>query len=244
MKSHARVAVIGGGVTGCSVLYHLAKAGWSDAVLLERSELTSGSTWHAAGGTGALTGSANMSTLHKYSFELYPKIEAETGQSCGFHPVGRIALARTQARVEELRILRSKARRVGLEPVFLTNDEAMQMSPILDLSGVRAVLFDPAGGHVDPSGVTQAFAAGARLHGAEIVRQCPVIETNPRCDGSCERERHSNCGANRQRSRTVGPGGRSAGRRLPAADAGGTPLLRHREHSAAGGAGPRSALHR
>ena len=186
MKSHARVAVIGGGVTGCSVLYHLAKAGWSDAVLLERSELTSGSTWHAAGGTGALTGSANMSTLHKYSFELYPKIEAETGQSCGFHPVGRIALARTQARVEELRILRSKARRVGLEPVFLTNDEAMQMSPILDLSGVRAVLFDPAGGHVDPSGVTQAFAAGARLHGAEIVRQCPVIETNPRCDGSWE----------------------------------------------------------
>ena len=105
MKSHARVAVIGGGVTGCSVLYHLAKAGWSDVVLLERSELTSGSTWHAAGGTSALTGSANMSMLHKYSFELYPKLEEETGQSCGFHPVGRIALARTEARVEEIKIL-------------------------------------------------------------------------------------------------------------------------------------------
>jgi dimethylglycine dehydrogenase len=183
MKSHARVAVIGGGVTGCSVLYHLAKAGWSDVVLLERSELTSGSTWHAAGGTSALTGSANMSTLHKYSFELYPKIEEETGQSCGFHPVGRIALARTEARVEEMKILKSKARRVGLDPVFLSNEEAMERAPILDLSGVRAVLFDPAGGHVDPSGVTQAFAAGARLHGAEIHRQCPVIETNPRPDG-------------------------------------------------------------
>jgi dimethylglycine dehydrogenase len=186
MRSHARVAVIGGGVTGCSVLYHLARAGWKDVVLLERSELTSGSTWHAAGGTGALTGSANMSTLHKYSFELYPKLEAETGQSCGFHPVGRIALARTETRVEEIRILKSKARRVGLAPRFIGNDEAMELAPILDLSGVRAVLFDPASGHVDPSGVTQAFAAGARLHGAEIIRQCPVLETNSRADGGWE----------------------------------------------------------
>ena len=186
MKSHARVAVIGGGVTGCSIVYHLAKAGWRDVVLLERSELTSGSTWHAAGGTSALTGSANMSMLHKYSFELYPKLEEETGQSCGFHPVGRMALARTQARVEELEILKSKACRVGLDPVFLSNEEASARAPILDLDGVRAVLFDPAGGHVDPSGVTQAFAAGARLHGAEIQRQCPVMETNPRADGSWE----------------------------------------------------------
>jgi dimethylglycine dehydrogenase len=183
MKSHARVVVIGGGVTGCSVLYHLAKAGWNDVMLLERSELTSGSTWHAAGGTGALTGSANMSMLHKYSFELYPRLEEETGQSCGFHPVGRIALARTEARVEEIKILKSKAQRVGLAPVFLSNEEAMELSPILDLSGVRAVLFDPASGHVDPSGVTQAFAAGARLHGAEIIRQCPVIETHARAGG-------------------------------------------------------------
>ncbi len=186
MKNHARVAVIGGGVTGCSILYHLAKAGWRDVVLLERSELTSGSTWHAAGGTSALTGSANMSMLHKYSFELYPKLEEETGQSCGFHPVGRMALARTQARVEELEILKSKACRVGLVPVFLSNEEASARAPILDLDGVRAVLFDPAGGHVDPSGVTQAFAAGARLHGADIQRQCPVMETNPRADGSWE----------------------------------------------------------
>jgi dimethylglycine dehydrogenase len=186
MKTHARVAVIGGGVTGCSILYHLAKAGWSDVVLIERSELTAGSTWHAAGGTGALTASANMSTLHKYSFELYPTLEQETGQSCGFHPVGRLALARTRTRVQELEILKSKARRVGLSPDFVSNEEAMERAPILDLSGVHAVLFDPAGGHVDPSGVTQAFAAGARRHGAKIHRHCPVLETNPRADGSWE----------------------------------------------------------
>jgi dimethylglycine dehydrogenase len=184
MRSHVRVAVIGGGVTGCSILYHLAKAGWSDVMLLERSELTSGSTWHAAGGTGAYAGGANMSMLHKYSFELYPKLEEETGQSCGFHPVGRIALARTPTRVEELKIQKSKSLRVGLSPVFLSNREAEELAPILDMSGVRAALYDPASGHVDPSGVTQAFAAGARLHGAEIVRHCPVIETHPRADGS------------------------------------------------------------
>ena len=183
MKSHARVAIIGGGVTGCSIAYHLAKAGWKDVVLIERSELTSGSTWHAAGGTGAYAGGANMSMLHKYSFELYPKLEEETGQSCGFHPVGRISIARTAARVEELEIQKSKSRRVGLSPRFLGNEEAVELAPILDMSGVRAALYDPASGHVDPSGVTQAFAAGARAHGAEIVRHCPVIETNPRADG-------------------------------------------------------------
>ena len=139
MKSHARVAVIGGGVTGCSVLYHLAKAGWSDVVLLERSELTAGSTWHAAGGTSALTASANMSFLHKYSYELYPKLEAETDQSCGFHPVGRLALARTASRLEELKILKSKARRVGLDPVMLTDAEVKGLREYLLAGGFLVV---------------------------------------------------------------------------------------------------------
>ena len=96
MRTHARVVVIGGGVTGCSVLYHLACAGWTDCLLIERSELTSGSTWHAAGGTDALAPSATMTWLHRYSFELYPKLEAQTGQSCGFHHVGGVMLARTE----------------------------------------------------------------------------------------------------------------------------------------------------
>ena len=184
MRTHARVVVIGGGVTGCSVLYHLAGAGWTDCLLIERSELTSGSTWHAAGGTGALAASATMTWLHEYSFELYPKLEAETGQSCGFHHVGGALLARTGRRMEELELFRSKARRVGFAPRWLDEAEARALAPILDLSGVKGVLYDANRGHVDPSGVTHAFAKGARDRGAEIVRHCPVLETNPRRDGA------------------------------------------------------------
>ena len=186
MKTHARVVVIGGGVTGCSVLYHLASAGWTDCLLVERSELTSGSTWHAAGGTAALAASATMTWLHRYSFELYPKLEAETGQSCGFHHVGGLMLARTERRMEELRLFRSKARRVGFSPRWLDEAEVRDVAPILDLSGVKGVLCEASRGHVDPSGVTHAFAKGARDRGAEIVRHCPVLETNPRSDGTWE----------------------------------------------------------
>ena len=183
MNSHTRAAVIGGGVTGASVLYHLAKAGWSDVVLLERSELTAGSSWHAAGGTSALTGSANMTELHRYSFELYPALERESGQSCGFHHVGGLILARTQHRLEDLKILRAKARRLGITVDFMSEAEAGALAPILDFDGVKGILFEPSRGHVDPSGVTHAFAKAARLHGATIHRQCPVVETNPRSDG-------------------------------------------------------------
>ena len=186
MKTHARVVVIGGGVTGCSVLYHLASAGWTDCLLLERSELTSGSTWHAAGATAALAASATMTWLHRYSFELYPKLEAQTGQSCGFHRVGGVMLARTDRRMEELELFRSKARRVGFAPRWLDEAEAKAHAPILDLSGVKGVLYEASRGHIDPSGVTHAFAKGARDRGAEIVRRCPVLETNPRRDGTWE----------------------------------------------------------
>ena len=186
MKAHARVVVIGGGVTGCSVLYHLARAGWTDCLLIERSELTSGSTWHAAGGTGALAPSATMTWLHRYSFELYSTLEAETGQSCGFHHVGGVMLARSERRMEELELFRSKARRVGFSPRWLDDEESRELCPILDLSGVKGVLYEGSRGHIDPSGVTHAFAKGARDGGAEIVRQCPVLETNPRDDGTWE----------------------------------------------------------
>ena len=96
MKQQVQVAVIGGGVTGCSVLYHLARAGWTDVALFERSELTAGSSWHAAGGTSAFAADANMGFLQKYSFEIYPSLEAESGQSCGFHHTGGLTLARTR----------------------------------------------------------------------------------------------------------------------------------------------------
>ena len=186
MKQHVRVAVIGGGVTGCSVLYHLAKAGWTDVALFERSELTSGSSWHAAGGTSAFAADANMGFLQKYSFELYPSLEAESGQSCGFHYTGGLTLARTRERLEELTVHKAKTLRLGLQAEFLTREEALDKAPILALDQVEGVLWEPSRGHVDPSGVTHAFARAARNLGAVIHRQCPVVETNPLPDGGWE----------------------------------------------------------
>ena len=115
MDSHARVVVIGGGVTGCAILYHLAKMGWTDVVLLERKELTSGSSWHAAGSLFALTSPSNAAILQKYTIELYPKLEAESGQSCGYHPTGGVHLARTDDQVMALHLLQSRGKRNGIE---------------------------------------------------------------------------------------------------------------------------------
>src|SRR5215470_10903083 len=113
MESHARVVVIGGGVTGCAILYHLAKMGWRDVVLLERKELTAGSTWHAAGSLFSLTSPSSAAVLQKYTIELYPKLEAESGQSCGYHPTGGIHLARTDDQLTALQILHSRGKRNG-----------------------------------------------------------------------------------------------------------------------------------
>jgi len=184
MKSHVEVAVIGGGVTGCSIAYHLMKAGFGDVILIERSELTAGSTWHAAGGSGAFGGGANATYLHNYSFSIYPELEKETGQSCGFHHVGALALARTDARMDELQRHHMAARRAGLETDWLSIEETLRRCPILDPSTIKGVLGEPHFGHVDPSGVTQAFAKGARDMGAEIVRHNPVLDTRLRPDGS------------------------------------------------------------
>ncbi len=179
MKSHARVVVIGGGVVGCSVLYHLARAGWSDVVLMERSELTSGSTWHAAGGMHALNGDVNMAALQSYTIKLYAEIEKESGQSCGIHRAGCIYLAGTDDRHDFFRSERAKARHIGIDMDFLSLDEAKKLVPIVDISRFKAALFDPNDGHVDPNGVTNAYAKAARARGAEIYRHTPVIETRP-----------------------------------------------------------------
>ena len=186
MKSHTRVAVIGGGVIGCSVLYHLTKLGWTDIMLIERSELTSGSTWHAAGGFHTLNADTNMAALQGYTIQLYRELEELSGQSCGLHHVGGPTLAGTPDRMDFLKAERAKHRYMGLETEIIGPDDIHKYSPITNTDGVLGALYDPLDGHLDPSGTTQAYAMAARKAGAEIVLRNPVRETNPLPDGSWE----------------------------------------------------------
>ncbi len=185
MKTQTRVCVIGGGVVGCSVLYHLTKLGWSDVMLVERSELTSGSTWHAAGGFHTLNGDTNMAALQGYTIGLYKELEKITGMSCGLHHVGGITLADTRERFDMLKAERAKHRYMGLDTQILGPDEVVAMTDgLVNMSGVLGALYDPLDGHLDPSGTTLAYAKAARMGGAEIVLHNRVLETNPRADGS------------------------------------------------------------
>ena len=184
MQSHARVAVIGGGLIGCSILYHLTKLGWSDCVLFERDELTSGSTWHAAAGLHGLHDNNNITKLQYYTMKLYKELEAETGQSCGVYQPGSLYLAQTADREHQLRSQAAKARYFGFDFDELSIAEASELHPMVDFSGVRTVMYEPDAGNVDPSGVTHAYAKGARQRGAVIHRFTPVVETNPRPDGT------------------------------------------------------------
>jgi len=179
----ARVVVIGGGVVGCSILYHLAKAGWRDVVLLERDELTSGSSWHAAGSLYSLTSPSNASVLQKYALDLYSTLGEESGQDTGFHRTGELWLALCDEEVESLRIVRSLGRRNGLMAELISPVEAVKMAPILNPDGLKAVLYEPDAGHCDPSGVTHAFAKAARKYGATIFRHTPVTATTPLANG-------------------------------------------------------------
>ena len=184
METHARVVVIGGGLIGCSILYHLAKQGWKDLVLFERDELTSGSTWHAAAGLHGLHDNNNITKLQYYTMKLYKELEEETGQGCGVFQPGSLYLAQSQDREHQLRIQAAKARYFGFEFHELSIAEAQEMHPLIDFAGVRCVMLEPDGGNVDPSGVTHAYAQGARNMGARIHRFTPVLETNAQPDGS------------------------------------------------------------
>jgi len=184
MRTHAQAVVIGGGVVGCSILYHLAKLGWSDVVLLERSELTSGSTWHAAANIHGLHDSPNVSRLQHYTMDLYRALEAETGQSCGIFQPGALYLAQTEAREHQLRLQEARARRYGMAFHEVSREEAERLHPLVDFDGVRCIMFEPSGGNVDPSGVTNAYAVGARQRGAEIHRFTPVTATERQADGT------------------------------------------------------------
>jgi len=184
MKTTTRVVVIGGGVVGASVLYHLTKLGWSDVMLLERSELTSGSTWHAAGGFHTLNGDTNMAALQGYTIKLYKELEAITGMSCGLHHVGGITLADNQDRFDMLVAERAKHRYMGLETEIVGPEEIAKIAPITNLDGIIGALYDPLDGHLDPSGTTHAYAKAARMGGATIETHTMVQETNPRPDGT------------------------------------------------------------
>ncbi|WP_192966760.1 GcvT family protein [Phycobacter azelaicus] len=184
MKTTTRVAVIGGGVVGCSVLYHLTKLGWSDVMLIERSELTSGSTWHAAGGFHTLNGDTNMAALQGYTIKLYRELEEITGMSCGLHHVGGITLADNQERFDMLKAERAKHRFMGLETDIIGPEEVKKLSEITNTDGILGALYDPLDGHLDPSGTTHAYAKAARMGGATIETHCKVVETNQRPDGT------------------------------------------------------------
>jgi dimethylglycine dehydrogenase len=168
MQSQARVVVIGGGVVGASVLYHLTKFGWSDVLLIERSELTSGSTWHAAGGFHTLNADTNMAALQGYTIRLYKELEEISGQPCGLHHVGGLTLADTPERVDQLKAERAKHRYMGLETELVGPDRIRELSPITNTDGVLAALYDPLDGHLDPYGTTHAYAKAARMNGAQI----------------------------------------------------------------------------
>ena len=185
MKTQAQVVVIGGGVVGCSVLYHLTKYGWKDVMLIERSTLTSGSTWHAAGGFHTLNGDTNMAALQGYTIGLYKELEEITGMSCGLHHVGGITLADNQERFDMLKAERAKHRYMGLHTEVLGPEEIEKFTDgLVNTKGIIGALYDPLDGHLDPSGTTHAYARAAKMGGAEIVEHNRVLETNPRPDGS------------------------------------------------------------
>ena len=181
MKTHARVVIVGGGVVGVSILYHLTKKGWTDAVLLEKMDLTHGSTWHAAGLLPLFNMSYSIGQLHKYSVDLYQQLEAETGQAVGFHKTGNLRLATNRDRMDEYYKYCGTANTIGVPFKVITPAEVKELWPLCNTEGLVGALYHPDDGHVAPADVTMALAKGARTRGGEIYRQTKVtgIEQKP-----------------------------------------------------------------
>ena len=184
MKSSAQVVVVGGGVVGASVLYHLTEAGWSDVVLLERKQLTAGSTWHAAGGMHTLNGDPNVSRLQQYTINLYKEIEARSGQNCSIHLPGGLMLADSPVRMDFLRMAQARGRYLGMDLEIISTAEAKELFPMLEEKFFVGALYDPIEGHVDPYGVTHAYALCARQKGAEVYTDTWVTDLQQRQDGT------------------------------------------------------------
>ncbi len=174
MSEQARIIIVGGGIVGCSILYHLAKAGCTDALLLERAELTAGATWHAAGNVHTQSAIPNLSRLQAYSLELYAGLAAEVGQEVGAHQCGGFFLAHGPERMQEFKFLVSKFRALGIEYDLATPEQIKAKHPLVDTSGLVGGLWDPDEGYVDPYSVTMGLAAGARQRGASIRRNTRV----------------------------------------------------------------------
>ena len=174
LPSHARVVIIGGGCIGASSLYHLAKAGWTDCVLLEKNELTAGSTWHAAGNIPTFSASWGVMNIQRYSTELYRRLAEEVDYPMNYHVTGSIRLAHSKERMQEFERVRGMGRYQGLEIDMCSVDDLKQRYPFLETHDLEGGLFDPYDGDIDPAQLTQALAKGARDLGAKIVRFCPV----------------------------------------------------------------------
>jgi dimethylglycine dehydrogenase len=184
MKKSAKVVVVGGGVVGVSTLYHLAKKGWTDVVLVERKELTSGSTWHAAGLLPLFNMSYSVGKLHQYSVNFYHELEEETGQNVGFSVVSNIRLASTEDRMDEYRYYSGVAQTVGVEVNFLTPDQVKEAWPMSNIDGLIGAIQHPDDGYIQPADLTQALAKGARSRGAEIYRNTTVEGLDQQTDNT------------------------------------------------------------
>ena len=175
MKTSARVVIVGGGIMGASLLYHLAELGWTDIMLVEKDELTSGSTWHAAGQCPNITGSFNLAKMHAYSNQLYPRLEELTGQYVSWHQSGGIRLATNERELAWLRYIHGYSKIIGFEMDILSPDEIRRINPFMTTDGVIAGAWTTQDGHADPSGICNALAIGAKQMGATIVRNNRVI---------------------------------------------------------------------
>jgi len=184
--SHAKVGIIGGGIMGVSLLYHLAKEGWKDLVLLEKGELTSGSTWHAAGQCPHFVGSYNLAKVHHHSTELYKKLEQETGQATGWHGCGSLRLAYKQEDLEWFHYVKGILDNVGSPAKIISTQEIPKIHPFIKSNGIIGALHTPEDGHTDPSSTTNAMAIGARNGGAKIYRHNRVIDIKSRPSGEWE----------------------------------------------------------
>jgi len=184
MRSHAQIVVIGGGVVGCSVAYHLTKRGLKDVVLVERDVLTSGSTWHAAGGFHTLNGDPNVAKLQEYTINLYKEIEQVSGQATGVHLSGGVMLVTTRERWDWLKMAHARNRYLGVETELISVKEAKTHFPLLDAKQFIGAMWHPLEGHLDPSGTTHAYAKAARVNGAEVYQKCRVRDTRQRPDGT------------------------------------------------------------